>query len=610
MNTKIDILYEKSKKLSVLPGVYLMKDKKGEIIYIGKAKVLRNRVSSYFSNIKKHDPKVMKMVERVEDFDFIVTETEFEALVLENSLIKQYSPKYNILLKDDKGYHYIMISNEEYPKITVQKKKEKNNSEYIGPYISSFTVSQTVDEINKIFMLPTCNRKFPKDFNKERPCLNYYIKQCRGVCKGNISSNEYKKIINEAVEYIKKGSIISIDKLKDQMLEASDNMEFEKAAKLRDRINAIKKITEKQNVVLDNIMSIDVIAFFKTNNILFINMLIFRNTRLIDKEDIILTDISNVEESVREFLTRYYSNKIDMYIPDIVLINSKFNDFDLMQEYLTKISNHNVKIIIPNKGEYKKLVDMAYNNAIEYFSYKGYNKNNIILEDLSTILNLKSIPKYIEAYDIANFGDSTIVGGMVVFENSLPNKKAYKRFMIKNVNTQDDYASMKEVLNRRFKRYFSEMNMGKGFGKKPDLILLDGGKGHVSSAIEILNTYGLDIPIFGLVKDNKHRTRAIAKNDDEISISSNKSVFNFLSNIQNEVHNYSVSYLRKKHSSNNLQMELINIKGIGHKKAEDIIKFFKTKDAILNSDVDKISKIAKISLEKAYEIKKFISKLY
>lgn len=610
MNTKIDILYEKSKKLSVLPGVYLMKDKKGEIIYIGKAKVLRNRVSSYFSNIKKHDPKVMKMVEHVHDFDFIVTETEFEALVLENSLIKQYSPKYNILLKDDKGYHYIMISNEEYPKITVQKKKEKNNAEYIGPYVSSFTVSQTVDEINKIFMLPTCNRKFPKDFNKERPCLNYYIKQCSGVCNGNISSNEYNKIINEAVEYIKKGSIVSIDKLKDQMLEASDNMEFEKAAKLRDRINAIKKITEKQNVVLDNQVNIDVIAFFKNNNILFINMLIFRNTRLIDKEDIVLTDISNVEESVREFLTRYYSNKIDIDIPDIVLISSKFDDFDLMQEYLTKISNHNVKIIIPNKGEYKKLVDMAYNNAIEYFSYKGYNKNTIILEDLSTILNLKSIPEYIEAYDIANFGDSTIVGGMVVFENSLPNKKAYKHFMIKDVSDQDDYASMREVLNRRFKRYFSEMNTGKGFGKKPDLILLDGGKGHVSSAIEILNIYGLDIPIFGLVKDNKHRTRAIAKSDDEISISLNRNVFNFLSNIQNEVHNYSVSYLRKKHSSKNLQMDLINIKGIGKKKAKDIINFFKTKDAILNSDIDKISKIAKVSLEKAYEIKKFISELY
>lgn len=603
MSYKIDSLYEKSKKITESPGVYLMKDRHLNVIYVGKAKILKNRVSSYFRNLDKHDPKVLKMVENVFDFDFIVTDSEFEALILECSMIKQYSPKYNILLKDDKGYNYIRITNEDYPKITAQKMKNDDGSSYIGPYMSGTIVGDVVDEVNKIFMLPICNRKFPKDFLKERPCLNYYIKTCSGVCRGDIESKDYNKTIEQAVEYIKKGSGFSVENLTKQMYSASESMEYEKAAKIRDRINSIKKFSEKQNVILKNNKDIDVFGILKNSSNLNINMLIFRKGKLIDKEDIILTDILLEEESVREFFTTYYSDKID--IPSIILVSQKFNDKELVEKYLSKLACNNVKIIIPERGVYKNLVNMAYNNAVEQFSYKYNNKNIAILDQLKKILNLKKTPEYIEIFDVANFSDSTIVAGMVVFKNAIAYKKGYKRFLIKGLDKQDDYASMKQAVDRRLKRYISRNNEEEGFSRLPDLILLDGGKGHVSSVRNIIDTYGMDIPVYGLVKDSNHRTRAISDDGKEIEIKLNKNLFNFLSRIQDEVHRYSISYLRKKHTNKNFQMELTNIHGISVKKSLELFKMFKTKENILKANDEDIAKLIKVSLETVREIKNY-----
>lgn len=603
----IETLNNKAKSLTESPGVYLMKDKLGKIIYIGKAKNLKKRVSSYFNNIDKHFIKVLNMTKSVNDFDYIVTNTELEALVLECNLIKRYKPKYNILLKDDKGYYYIKISNEEFPKITMQFNKKDDDNTYIGPYTSSFTVSQTVDQVNKIFKLPTCNRVFPKDFNKDRPCLNYHINQCVGVCTGKFSSSEIQHTIKQAINYIKKGSALSIESLSAEMDKASFNLDFEKAAKIRDKIRAIKKISEKQNVILGSPENLDSIAIAKYLDSSCISMLIFRNGRLIDKYEIYLTDITNVQETLREFILTYYTSK--KYVPDTILINDQCDDLVLVNQYLYNLSSHKVNILIPNSGKFKPIIDMTYNNAIEKLSHiqNKYLEKEHILNELANLLGLTSIPRYIEAYDISNLKNSNIVAGMIVYENGKPNRKLYKRFSIKDLQSQDDYESMRQAISRRFKRYFNDKDTGTGFERLPDLILLDGGIGHVKCIKKELDKLSLNIPLFGLVKDSKHKTRAISGLCQEISISSNKIVFNFLAGIQEEVHRYAIAYQHLKNKKSAFQMELITIEGIGVKKAEKIIKYYKTKERILLADIEEISRIAKINSHTAQAIKDLLS---
>lgn len=605
-NPRLPYLREKTSKLTLSPGCYLMKDKTGNIIYIGKAKSLKKRVTSYFRESADHLPKVAKMVQHVYDYDFIVTDSEYEALVLEASLIKQNQPHYNILLKDDKGYSYIKISDEEYPRITRELQK-KGAGEYIGPFTSGFVSKQAVEEVNKVFALPTCTRKFPRDFKKQRPCLNYSIKQCMGVCRGDISSEDYQKIVMEAVEYIKNGSGISVERLTKEMNAAAEEMNFELAARLRDRINAIKGAAEKQKIFEKSVKDTDIIGVARSSSQACISVLMYRGGRLFDKSDFFLGENEDNSELREDFLSQYYQNKTD--IPKEIYIDEPIENKELLERFLREKCGHAVSIISPQRGEMLKLTMLAKSNASEYLSIKvgRSGKEIAALDELAKVLGMQSPPKHIECYDISNLSSADMVAGMVVFENGRPQKKYYKKFSIKTVLGQNDYACMREVLKRRFNRYFESQNSqeetDEGFSKLPDLIFLDGGKGHVGAVEPMLREMGISVPVFGLVKDSKHRTRAIATNGGEISVSKTRAAFALITRIQDEVHRFSVSYQAQKHKKSGFALELTRVKGIGEKKAAKLIAAFKTKEALKSATVDEIAKEAGISFETAAELK-------
>ena len=587
-NTRIPALRDQTKQLPQEPGVYIMRDAAGKIIYIGKAKSLRNRVGSYFRSVDKHHPKVYKMVQRVENFDYILTGSEFEALVLEASMIKQHKPQYNILLKDDKGYHYIRISNELYPRIAAVLQKPEDDARYIGPYLSSFVINQTVDEVQRAFRLPTCRRKFPDEFGKGRPCLNYHIKQCAGVCIGRISQAEYAETIQQCLDFIAGGSQKSIESLTMRMEEAADSLEFEKAAGLRDKIRAIQRISERQNVVFNRAENQDVIALAQNGSECCAAVLKFREQRLVDKLDFMLGEIESLTTARRDFLMSYYGGGAE--IPKQISIDCTCEDQDLVARYLSEKAGRQIVVHVPERGERLKLVEMARSNASQILSHKfeRTGKELAALDELTRLLGLESTPDYIEAYDVSNMGEETVVGGMVVFENGRPLKSAYKKFNIKTVKGTDDYASMREVISRRLARYEQEKDGGTGFGRLPDLILLDGGRGHVNAVAPLIAESGLTIPLYGMVKDTRHRTRAIATDGGEISITSTRSAYTLLSQIQDEVHRFSITHMKSKHTKNAFTSSLTSVPGIGEIRTRALLRYFKTQKSLRAASVERI----------------------
>lgn len=599
-NPRLPYLRDKTSKLTSSPGCYIMKDKSDKIIYIGKAKNLKKRVTSYFRRSQDHLPKVWKMVSHVYDYDFIVTDSEFEALVLECSLIKQYAPKYNILLKDDKGYSYIRVSEEEYPKITAVLQKDNDNAEYIGPYTSSYAVKQAVKEANKVFMLPTCSRVFPRDFRKARPCLNHHIKQCMGVCTGRISGEEYRNTVKQAIEYIKQGSSESVERLTKEMEKAAEDLNFELAAKLRDRISAITKAAEDQKIVDLNMKDTDIIAISQNSETACASVIMYRNGRLFDKADFFLGEKEDQTKMREEFILRFYSSKD--FIPREILLDEEINENELLQKWLREKSGHAVNISTPKRGHLLRLTTLAKSNASEYLSIKvgRTGKEITALEELAKALNLTKPPKYIECYDISNLASSNMVAGMVVFENGRPCKKFYKKFSIKTVEEQNDYACMCEVLERRFRNYYEKTD--DGFATLPDLILLDGGQGHVNTVTPVIRNMGINVPVFGLVKDSKHRTRAVATGGGEISLTKSRSAFNLVTRIQDEVHRYAITYQAAKHKKSSYQLELTKIKGIGEKKAIKLMTEFKTKDNLKKASAEDIAKTAGVNLSIAQKL--------
>lgn len=597
MNNRLAYLREKTSGLTSSSGVYLMKDKSGNIIYIGKAKNLKNRVSSYFRENPNHNSKTAKMVSQVYDYDFIVTDSEYEALILECSLIKQNNPKYNILLKDDKGYHYIKISKEDYPRIT-DEKNISDDGEYLGPYMSGFVTRETVNEVNKVFMLPTCNKKFPSDFRKGRPCLNYHIKKCMGVCMGNINKEDYNNIISQAVSYIKNGNSLSIENLEREMLSYSEKCEFEKAGIIRDRIIAIKKASEKQKIISKGVNNADIIGIVSNYDNICISVLMYRSGRLSDKS--VFTVPYGGDNITGDFIKQFYHGKND--IPKALITEDIPEDYQLIEEMLSEQCGHRVKIATAEKGRLKDLLRLAKNNSAEYIAVNDSRTGRevIALEEIAKILGLSKPPHYIEAYDISNLSSASMVAGMVVFKDGKPFKKAYKRFSIKEVNIQNDYGSMQEVLRRRLSKIGNDSD--EYFSRCPDLILLDGGKGHVNAVEPIIKEFNLDIPLYGMVKDSRHRTRAITTGGREIQVSGFKSAFNLLTQIQDEVHRFSVDYMHRKHNKASYKSELTNIKGIGDKKASKIMIYFKTKENLLNADINELAKAGGLSLETAREL--------
>lgn len=580
-------LRRKAMKLPLTPGVYIMHDKSGEIIYIGKAKALKNRVSQYFGSEKNHEPKVRRMVANVDWFEYILTDSEFEALVLESSLIKQNQPKYNILLKDDKGYSYIRVSGGAWPRITEVKKIENDGAKYIGPYLSSWSIKETIDAARKIFKLPDCTRKFPQDFGKGRPCLNYYIKQCCAPCRGRVSEEEYNEAFQEALDFIKGGDSTSVKSLTAKMEEAAENMEFELAARLRDRIAAINKMKDKQKVVASRAEEQDVFALAQGDTHTAFEVFRFTGSKLSDRESFLTEGCQPDPEARSEFLRQYYA--IRDRIPPLIVIDGDVEDEELITRWLSEKRGKSVKLLVPQRGDQYQLVQMCRSNAAEHIArHTGTSgRDASALDELRRLLGLEKAPAYIESYDISNQQGADNVAGMVVFENGRPLKSAYRKFKIKTVTGQDDYGSMREVICRRFEEYktLSAQGETEGFARLPDLILLDGGKGHVAAIQPLLDEMGITVPLFGMVKDDKHRTRAIALTGGEIAINSNRRAFTLVSTIQDEVHRFAIGYHRQQRKKSSISSTLTSIEGIGETRARALMKHFKTVTAVSEADL-------------------------
>ena len=600
-------LRQKAMRLPLSPGVYLMHNKAGEIIYIGKAKALKNRVSQYFGSEKNHDAKVRRMVSNVDWFEYILCDSEFEALVLESSLIKQNQPKYNILLKDDKGYSYIRVSGGPWPRITEVKKVEDDGARYIGPYLSSWSIKQTIDSARKIFKLPDCTRKFPQDFGKGRPCLNYYIKQCCAPCRGRVSEAEYNEAFQEALDFIKGGSSTSVKALTAKMEEAAENMEFELAARLRDRIAAINKMKERQKVVASKIEEQDVFALAQGETHTAFEVFRFTGGKLSDRESFLTEGCQPDPEARSEFLRQYYA--IRDRVPPVVTIDGPVEDAELVARWLSEKRGKSVKLHVPQRGEQAQLVQMCRQNAAESIARQAGStgRDASALDELRRLLGLEKVPAYIECYDISNLQGGENVAGMVVFENGRPLKSAYRKFKIQTVTGQDDYGSMREVIRRRFTEYYAHQQQGdtQGFGRLPDLVLLDGGKGHVAAVQPVLRELGVNVPLFGLVKDDKHRTRAIALSGGEIAIQSNRRAFTLLSTIQDEVHRFAIGYHRQQRKKAAVSSTLTSIPGIGEARAKALLKHFKTVAAIGQADLKELEEAPSMTQPAARRVYQF-----
>jgi excinuclease ABC subunit C len=579
----VDNLREKASRLPLSPGVYLMKDKSERVIYVGKAKSLKSRVSSYFRS-DADCLKTQKLVEQICEFDYIVTLKELDALVLESSLIKQHRPKYNVLLKDARGFNYVKITGDDFPRLTYTHDATDKTCSYIGPYANGFTIRQSVIDANRIFMLPSC-KTFPV-----KPCLNLHMERCIGVCRGGVFAQDYQKRVKSAIDYIKKGSKESVKRLTAEMNTAAELLDFERAARLRDQITAIKRTESVQQIQSKKLTDYDVIAQSgQAGGVCTVAVIKYSGGRLVDKECFDLGELCDV----RGFILEYYRDET----PKELYLESEIEDRELIQEFL------GTKITIPKRGEGLAQIMLAKANANEFAAQRGgrKSKETAALENLARLLGLTQPPKIIECYDISNIGESVKVGGMVVYKDGKPFKNGYRRFNIKTVDGLDDYACMREIVQRSL--------AGRGdFGAPyPDLILLDGGKGHVA-AVQELN---FNVPLFGLVKDNKHKTRAVAaKNSEgvcsEIEIRSNQAVFTFLTKIQEEVHRFSVTFARERHKKSSFELVLTKVPGIGQAKAAALLKHFKTKAALKAASADELRQIAKISDEKSRELLKYI----
>jgi len=594
---------EKVKNLPEKPGVYYMKDKNGHIIYVGKAKILKNRVSQYFNSLSSHTPKVLRMVSQVYDFDYIITGSEMEALVLECSEIKHYKPYYNILLKDDKNYPYLKVDLEsEYPEVTITRTRKNDKARYFGPYTGK--ASEIMNIIRHTFKLPSCSRKFPRDIGKERPCLNFSINNCIGLCTGNISKEEYRDIIKNVISFLEGNYDEVLNDIKEQMLIAADNELFEKAAKLRDRMFAVKRLSESQKVVAAPNVNRDVIGYAENEYLSMATLFVIRNGRIISKVNYPLdrADFENRGEGLAGFLKQIYSQRAD--IPKELLLPFESEDMDLLQDFLSDRAGKKINIKVPQRGELKKLVGMVSENAEEAvrLSLKKEEKAAKSIVDLQNALNLKAPPKRIEAIDISNIKGKENVAAIILFVNGEKDKSGYKRFKIKSFEGQDDYESMREVVWRRLKRYEEKY---KGFEVLPDLFLVDGGKGQVSAVKSIFSEFNIDIPVFGMVKDEKHRTRGLVNEIGDVELKITSPAFSLISKIQEEVHRFAIGYHKKLRSKNTIKSELNNIPGLGKVRVKNLYKVFGSIDNIKNASFEELCKVPGMNKSAASEVLRY-----
>jgi len=613
---KLSLLAEAANTLPLTPGVYKMFDKSGKIIYVGKSKSLKNRVSQYFQNVSQHNPKTRKMVSEVDRFECVFTNTETEALMLENELIKLFSPKFNIKLKDDKSYPYICLSmSEDYPRLSLVRSKNASwhkSDRLYGPYSSTQMVRRVIDTANKLFLLPTCTKRFPSDIGKGRPCLNYHIKQCCGVCTGNVSKEEYRDIINRVDSFLKDDYEEVLKSLEKAMLEASEELNFEKAAVFRDIAKSVKTLDNKQKILLQERADRDIFSYWSDDVSGCISVLILRNGRLIDSERILVgADEIFDGYTFPTFLVNYYKTRD--YVPHFVMVPEGLysDELERCAEYLKSIVNRNVVIHAPERGKFKRLMDMSCDNAREYVMHQRSfaDKQEEKLVELAQLLSLEVVPERIEAYDISNSGKEHTTAGLVSVVNGKFSKKDYKLFNIRGTS-MDDYGAMREALFRRMTHYLEERDSPSDEKKwtLPDLILLDGGNAHVGVIRELLSEMNIYVPVFGMVKDEHHKTRTLVDGEREVYIAKNQSVFRFIYSIQEEIHRFTFSSMDKKRRGEVKKTVLEEIPGIGESKAKKLLSYFKSVAKIKKAQKDEISSVKGISTADAERIAEFFNK--
>ncbi len=585
----IEDLKKKANSLPLEPGVYIMRDKADKVIYVGKAKKLKNRVSQYFQDTASHTPKTRIMVSKVDHFDVIVAASEFEALVLECSLIKRYLPKYNILLKDDKGYPYIRLDmHDPYPKMSIVSKISDDGAAYFGPYGSRGVTKHMIEVIRSTMKLPGCHKQFPRDIDKDRPCLNYHMNECAGWCQSGKSGAEYRRVM-EQVRLLLSGNYKSVyEEIQSQMLAAADRLEFELAAELRQKLIAVETLGKKQLVTAGSLADTDVIGYAQTEAKACFSVLHFSGGNLLDKDYEIFPIPDDKEAAVSSLLKQYYLAR--GIAPKIVLLPFPVNDSELFSRLLEQQFGKRTRLRVPQRGDNVRLVELAQKNAYEEAQRvtSREEKKHGILSMLGKMLAVPT-PNRIESFDISNISGTDIVGSMVVFVDGMPKKSGYKRFKLEGLSQQNDYASMHQIVKRRFVHYMEGDN---GFSEKPDLLLIDGGIEHAGVALEALRELGLQIPVFGMVKDDRHRTRALVTPDgNEIAIDGQQSVFALIGNIQEETHRFAITYHRHLRSKRLRYSELDSIAGIGPKRKHELLKHFKSLSAIKDASAAELERL-------------------
>lgn len=607
-------IQEELKKLPGKPGVYLMHDEKDAIIYVGKAISLKNRVRQYFQSSRNKGAKIEQMVTHISRFEYIVTDSELEALVLECNLIKEHRPKYNTMLMDDKTYPFIKVTvNEPFPRVMMARRMKKDKAKYFGPYTSAGAVKDTIELIRKLYHIRSCNRSLPKDIGKERPCLNYHIHQCHAPCQGYISREEYRKSIDEVVRFLNGNYDPILKELEEKMLDASDNLEFEKAIEYRELLASVQKIAQKQKITDTAGDDRDIIAMASEGEDAVVQVFFIRGGRLIGRDHFYLKIAENDTKSeiLSSFIKQFYAGT--PYIPAELMLPEEIEDQEIIEEWLTTRREHKVRLRIPKKGTKEKLVELAQKNAQMVLKN---DKERLKREEGRTIGAVKELGKILgltgiirmEAYDISNTNGFDSVGSMVVYEHGKPKRNDYRKFKIKSVQGPDDYASMNEVLTRRFEHGLRERQDESetgGFQAFPDLIMMDGGRGQVNIALEVLEKLNLHIPVCGMVKDDNHRTRGLYFNNVELPIDRNSECFRLITRIQDEAHRFAITFHRQLRSKGQVHSILDDIPGVGPARRKDLMRSFENIEAIRNATVDDLKELPSMNEKSAQEVYKF-----
>lgn len=604
---------EELKKLPGSPGVYLMHNAKDEIIYVGKAISLKNRVRQYFRKSTVKTAKIEQMVSNISYFEYIVTDSELEALILECNLIKKHRPRYNTMLKDDKSYPYIKVTNEDFPRILFSRDMKKDKNRYFGPYTSAGAVKDTIELLRKIYHVRTCNRSLPKDIGNGRPCLNYHIHQCDAPCMGYIGSDEYKASVKEAVKFLDGNYVEVLKMLEKKMYDASEKMEFEQAAEYRDLLNNVKAIAQKQKITSDEFKDRDIIAFAEEGFDAVVQVFFVRNGKLLGREHFHMTTtpMETGAQILSSFIKQYYSGT--PFVPKELFTSCEIDEAELLEQWLTTKRGAKVRIFNPKKGEKEKLVELAAKNAEMVLSQdkeKIKREEERTLGAVKSIFDMLSLPERnnyrIEAYDISNTSGLQSVGSMIVYENGRPKRNDFRKFKIKTVVGPDDYASMREVLTRRFTHGNNEQDeQFNSFNRLPDLIMMDGGRGQVNIALEVLDELKINIPVCGMVKDEHHNTRGLYYNNVELPIDTHSESFHLITRIQDEAHRFAIEFHRSLRGKNQVHSILDDIEGVGPTRRKALMKYFKGIEEVRNAEVSELAAIPGMNIKVAESVYAF-----